>query len=230
MKIDLDRLENIERAVIYIKTHEKRIIVGGKEHVLISAAVWESVQKALGESESDKESDEDDHKDNRIQFRKRFDAEGELHDHYEVGDYVLSNTSGGPRVGIVIGNAAIGYSTVAFFEKYIESTGKWLKPALNTSIKNTFLQKPTKEQIANPGMMLEAMMDKGIISYTSLTVRTTKGDILGFIMGTVRYYAGVPSTVYVATLNDAGKTGKIIIAHTANLFRMDGTPLKLPKV
>jgi len=250
MKIDLDRLENIERSVIYIKPHEKTVTISGKDYILISAKVWEDVQKALGESESDKtptaedkgvefyaratpkqDIDEGDHESNSVQFHKRTDAEGSSHVNYEIGTFIVSNTSSGPRVGIVIGNATVGFSTVAYFEK--QKGKELLKPALTTSIKNIWLSKPAMHQILNPAGLTDAMLAK-YTSYTGLPVKAEKADWdtwpLGYVVGTVRHYAGVPSAVYVATLNDAGKTGKIIIAHTANLFRMDGTPLKLPKV
>jgi len=246
MKIDLDRLENIERAVIYIKTHEKRIIVSGKEHVLISAALWEHVQKALAESESESES-ESEVDDNasyveefkkpsaEISFRtpvastKRTDAEGESHDHYEIGTYVLLKTVDGFRVGLVIGNAGVGYSTVALFEQWVAKEIKWLKAEIRSAVSNTMLTFPCSTEIANP-CRLTAHHLKTLTSFCGIKVKTKshskKISEYGYVVGTARYYLGVPTQVYVATLNEPSKPGRIHTASVGNLQRADGTLLK----
>jgi len=233
MKIDLDRLENIERAVIYIKAHEKTIVIGGKEHVLISANVWESVQKALGEKEEDLNKSYVEefkvHKPNPTTVILRTDEEGESHDHYEIGTYVLRMTEDGPRVGLIIGNAGVGYSTVALFEQWVESQTRWLKAEVRHVVSNTMLTFPSSVDVANP-CRFTAHHFKTLTSYCGIKVKISPGKKsnvqYGYVVGTARYYAGIPTQVYVATLNEPGRPGKIYTASVANLLREDGTWLK----
>ena len=233
MKIDLDRLENIERAVIYIKAHEKTIVIGGKDYVLISANVWESVQKALGETEVEaNKSYVEEFKVTGLwdkPITKRTDAEGESHDHYEIGTYVLIKTVDGFRVGLIIGNAGVGYSTVALFEQWQESKTRWLKAEVRPAVSNTMLTTPASSEVANPCRFTPHHF-KTLTSYCGVKVKISpsrKSNVqYGYVVGTARYYAGIPTQVYVATLNEPSKAGKIYTASVANLLREDGTWLK----
>jgi hypothetical protein len=227
MKIDLDRLENIERAVIYIKAHEKTVFIGGKEYVLISKNVWDNVQKALDESEAEANVSYVE------QFKeaiKRTDEEGESHDHYGIGTYVLVKTGNGFRVGIVIGNAGVGYSTVALFEQWVESQTKWLKAEVLPIQWNSMLTRPCSTEVANP-CRFTAHHLKTLKTYCGIKVKISssrKSNVqYGYVVGTARYYSGVPTQVYVATLNEPGKPGRIYTASVANLQREDGTLLRL---
>jgi hypothetical protein len=243
MKIDLDRLENIERAVIYIKTHDKRIIVDGKEHVLISANVWESVQKALAEPNTcyveklnivnkgiiDAVREQ---AARQTSSTKRTDAEGESHDHYNIGTYVLVKTVDGIRVGLVIGNAGVSYSTVALFEQYSVSLNKWLAPYSRQAIPNTMLSTPSIDQLFNPSSMTVEQLGR-LTGYNGVKVRISMGNKkesqYGYVVGASKYYSNVATQVYVATLNEPNAAGKVYVASVANLFREDGSPLKLVK-